>query len=74
MYDNETDIIPIIARYLHREASDLEKQILLRWLEESDENRRFFSDLAANDAIHRTLTDGTERGHDPPSPGADGRR
>ena len=59
MYDNETDIIPIIARYLHREASDLEKQILLRWLEESDENRRFFSDLAANDAIHRTLTDGT---------------
>ena len=45
---NENDIIPIIPRYLRREATELEKQLLLRWLEESEENRRFFADLAAN--------------------------
>ena len=39
---NENDIIPIIPRYLRREATELEKQLLLRWLEESEENRRFF--------------------------------
>ena len=53
---NENDIIPIIPRYLRREATELEKQLLLRWLEESEENRRFFADLAANFTIHESLT------------------
>ena len=53
---NENDIIPIIPRYLRREATELEKQLLLRWLEESEENRRFFADLAANVTIHESLT------------------
>lgn len=57
MTDSEHDIIPILSRYLSREATELEKQLLLRWLEEAEENRRFFSDFAANYSLHRTLSD-----------------
>ena len=57
MNQTDTEIIPVITRYLRGEASELEKGLLIRWLEASEENRRFFSDLAANYSLHQTLSD-----------------
>ena len=53
MQDN---IVTLINKYLSREATEDEKMRLSRWLEESEENRRFYSLFAANCSLHKTIT------------------
>ncbi len=40
------DIDSIIIAYLENSASDSEKEFLLNWIRESDENKRYFEDIA----------------------------
>ena len=53
MQDN---IVTLINKYLSREATEDEKMRLSCWLEESEENRRFYSLFAANCSLHKTIT------------------
>lgn len=48
--------IDLITRYLRHEATEQEQEALVRWLEESEENRRFYSLFAANYSLHESLS------------------
>lgn len=49
-------IADIISKYLKKTATDDEKREMASWLEESEENRRFYSLFAANCSLHETVT------------------
>lgn len=48
--------IDLITRYLRHEATEQEQEALVRWQEESEENRRFYSLFAANYSLHESLS------------------
>ena len=52
----QDEIIDIIIRQARRNASDADKSRLAEWLEESEENRRFYSMFIANFSLHDTIT------------------
>ena len=49
-------IVDIISKYLNRTASEDEKRQMTAWLEESEENRRFYSLFVANCSLHDTVS------------------
>lgn len=53
MQDN---LIELITRHLRQEATEQEQDSLLRWLEESEENRRFYTLFSANYSLHEKLS------------------
>jgi len=52
----QDDIVNLISKHLRHTDSDEEKAQLLQWLEQSEENRRFYSLFSANYSLHETLT------------------
>jgi len=52
----QDQILDIINRFQNRSASEEEKNQLAQWLEESEENRRFYSLFAANYSLHEAVT------------------
>lgn len=58
MDDRNTDIdISLIGLYVKGETSPEQERDILLWLEKSDENVRFFSEMASNIAFHSHLMD-----------------
>ncbi len=53
MQDN---IVTILNKQVAGSCTEEEKELLLGWLEESEENRRFYSLFMANCTLHQTLT------------------
>ena len=53
MQDN---IVTLLNKHIARTCTDEEKELLLKWLEESEENRRFYSLFMANCTLHQTVT------------------
>ena len=49
-------IVEILDKNIKRTASEEERRKLAAWLEESEENRRFYSLFAANCSLHDTVT------------------
>lgn len=49
-------IVALISKYLNKTASEDEKRQLAGWLEESEENRRFYSLFAANSSLHDAIS------------------
>ncbi|MBR5905686.1 MAG: FecR family protein [Bacteroidales bacterium] len=52
----QDQILDIINRFQKQSASEEEKRQLSEWLEESEENRRFYSLFAANYSLHEAVT------------------
>ena len=53
MQDN---IVKLITNHLNNSGTVAEKEELLSWLEESEENKRFYSLFVANYSLHETVT------------------
>ena len=51
----QEEIMNIIVRHSRGAANDQDKRKLVKWLEESDENRRFYSLFMANCSLHETI-------------------
>lgn len=45
----------LVERYLDHRTTPYEERLILEWLEESDENKRYFSDLITHVSLHSTL-------------------
>ncbi|MCI1640398.1 MAG: FecR family protein [Bacteroidales bacterium] len=53
---SNTEIIKIISRYARQTATEEEEKTLLAWIEESEENKRFFANIMANFSLHETIS------------------
>lgn len=52
----QEDIVKIISKHIKHTDSAQEKETLLHWLEESEENRRFYSVFVANYSLHDAVS------------------
>ena len=52
----QDEFVDIIIKYLRHTVTEDEKARLLRWLEQSEENRRFYSLFVANYSLHDTIS------------------
>lgn len=48
--------ISILLLYMEGNASEAQQSEILAWLEESEENKRFFADYSANYYLHKTVS------------------
>ena len=55
----QEELLDILVRHSRNAASPDDKKTLLNWLEESEENRRFFSLFMANCSLHDTISSPT---------------
>ena len=52
----QDEIIELIIKHIRHSTSEEESAKLLRWLEQSEENRRFYSLFLANYSLHQTVS------------------
>lgn len=52
----QDEIVELIIKHIHHNATDGENDALLSWLERSEENKRFYSLFVANYNLHETLS------------------
>ncbi|MFA6859580.1 MAG: FecR domain-containing protein [Bacteroidales bacterium] len=57
--EDTTNIIVVISKVIKHIATDEEQHQLLEWLEESEDNKKFFANFMANYSVHETVSSKT---------------